>query len=87
MASDAHTTGQALYAMLSRRSVGTDHSAAVKARDFLLKTQTPDGSWPMTSRPRADRPEEGAAKNLEPISYFATAWAVLALLQHLPPDP
>ena len=87
LASDAHTTGQALYAMLSRRSVGTDHPAAVKARDFLLKTQTPDGSWPMTSRPRADRPEEGAAKNLEPITYFATAWAVLALLQHLPPAP
>lgn len=83
--SDAHTTGQALYAMLSRRSVEADHPGAVKARDFLLKTQTPDGSWPMTSRPRADRPEEGPAKNLEPITYFATSWAVLALLQHLPP--
>jgi len=87
LASDAHTTGQALYAMLSRRSVGADHPAAVEARDFLLKTQMPDGSWPMTSRPRADRPEEGPAKNLEPITYFATAWAVLALLQHLPPAP
>ncbi|MFN0198300.1 MAG: prenyltransferase/squalene oxidase repeat-containing protein [Planctomycetaceae bacterium] len=82
--SDAQTTGHALYAMLSRRSVETDHPAAVKARDFLLKTQTPDGSWPMTSRPRADRPEEGPAKDLKPITYFATSWAVLALLQHLP---
>ena len=87
LASDAHTTGQALYAVLSRRNVGTDHPAVVKARDFLLKTQTPDGSWTMTSRPRADRPEEGGAKNLEPITYAATAWAVLALLQHLPPAP
>jgi squalene-hopene/tetraprenyl-beta-curcumene cyclase len=87
LASDAHTTGQALFALLSRRSLRTDHPAAVKARDFLLKTQTPDGSWPMTSRPRADRPEEGPAKNLEPITYFATAWAVLALLQYLSPTP
>ncbi len=87
LASDAQTTGHALYALLSRRSVGTDHPAAVKARDFLLKAQTPDGSWSMTSRPRADRPEEGPAKNLEPITYFATAWAVLALLQYLPPTP
>lgn len=87
LASDAQTTGQALFALLSRRSLGTDHPAAVKARDFLLKTQTPDGSWPMTSRPRADRPEEGPAKNLEPITYFAAGWAVLALLQYLPPTP
>lgn len=83
--SDAYTTGQALYAMLSRRTVGMDHPAAVKARDFLLKTQTPDGSWAMTSRPRVDRPEEGPAKNLEPITYFATGWAVLGLLEYLPP--
>ena len=83
--SDAYTTGQTLYAMLSRRKLGTDYPATVKARDFLLKTQTSDGSWPMTSRPRADRPEEGPAKNLEPIIYFATAWATLALLEHLPP--
>lgn len=85
--SDAQTTGQALYAMLSRGSLAPEHSAAVKARDYLLKTQTLDGSWPMTSRPRADRPEEGSAKNLEPIKYFGTAWAVLALLQHVPPAP
>lgn len=87
LASDAQTTGHALFALVSRRLVETDHPAAVKARDFLLKTQTPDGSWPMTSQPRVDRPEEGPAKNLEPITYFGSAWAVLALLQYIPPVP
>lgn len=87
LASDAHATGHALYALLSRRSVGPEHPAAVKARDFLLKTQTPDGSWKMLSRPRADKEGTESAKNLEPITYASTAWAVLALLQFLPPTP
>jgi hypothetical protein len=87
MASDAHATGQALYAMLSRRTQGTDDAALVKARDFLLKTQTPDGSWSITSRPRPDKEDSAGANNLEPITYAATAWAVLALLQCLPSSP
>ncbi|MBI1915048.1 MAG: hypothetical protein HYS12_09975 [Planctomycetes bacterium] len=87
MASDAYATGQAIYALVSRGGIDRSDPAIVRARDFLLKTQKPDGSWPMTSRP----PNSGAGKrgagNLEPITVAGSAWAVLGLLQRTPPPP
>ena len=65
---------------------GIDRGAPtiVKAREFLLKTQKLDGSWPMTSRP----PNCGAGKegtgDLEPITVAASAWALVGLLQCTP---
>jgi hypothetical protein len=56
MASDACATGQAIYALLSRGGIDQSAPAILKARDFLLKTQKSDGSWPMTARP----PNSGA---------------------------
>src|SRR5439155_472973 len=50
MLSDAWATGQAIYA-LSLAGLKPGEPALIHARDFLIKTQRPDGSWPMTSRP------------------------------------
>jgi hypothetical protein len=65
---------------------GIDRGAPtiVRARDFLLKTQKLDGSWPMTSQP----PNSGAGNegtgDVAPITLTASAWALLGLLQRTP---
>lgn len=86
MASDAFATGQAVYALMSRGGIDKSNPAILKARDFLLKTQKPDGSWPMTSRPPNNGKGKGGAGNLEPITVAGSAWAVLGLLQCTPPE-
>lgn len=79
--SDAFATGQTLAA-LHRAGLNSDNSAVHKGIDFLLRTQTPDGTWPMNSRPN---PETGKpAELLNPITYAATAWAVLGLATQVP---
>lgn len=85
MESDALATGQALYALASRGGLGIDHPAIIKGRDFLLATQQPDGSWKMTSRSQHSDTTKTSAGNLEPITVTGSAWAVLGLLQCLPP--
>jgi hypothetical protein len=64
------------------------HRAGVHADDvrrgieFLLRTQAPNGTWPMTSRPH---PQTGArAMNLNPITYAGCAWGVLGLVSQVP---
>lgn len=84
MASDAFATGQALYALVSRGGLATDHPAMVRARDFLLTTQMPDGSWTMTSRSQHSDTSQTSAGNLEPITVSGSAWATLGLLRCLP---
>lgn len=79
--SDAWATGQALY-VLSVAGQKPDAEAIEKARAFLLKTQLADGSWLMKSRPRANAPK--GAKNLEPITYASTSWALLGLIRSSP---
>ena len=77
--SDAFATGQALYALSGRD--GKNVAAAVRrAQAYLVKTQRPDGSWPMTSRP-AEPPPPGPARDLRPIQYVGTAWATLGLIR------
>jgi hypothetical protein len=74
--SDAFATGQALYAFIEA-GVPPSDEAIKKAQAFLTRTQDPDGSWPMASRPN---PRDGKpAKNLAPITNAASAWAVMAL--------
>ncbi len=79
-ASDAYATGQALY-VLSLAGVMPDRAEVRRGVAFLVKSQKPDGSWPMT--PRA---HEGAtpAKNIVPITYFGSAWATLGLMRSVP---
>jgi hypothetical protein len=79
--SDAYATSQAVYA-LRIADVAAGDTAIQRARDFLLKTQTADGSWPMKSQPTAKMPT--GSKNLEPITYASTAWAVMALVRSGP---
>jgi hypothetical protein len=78
MASDAWATGQALYA-LAHAGVKSDEPAIRRAQAFLIKTQRPDGSWPMTSRPT--KPGGEGSKSLIPITGAGSAWAVLGLVR------
>jgi hypothetical protein len=51
--------------------------------DFLVATQKPDGSWPMTSRSTPDG-SPGSAKLLTPITCAASSWATLSLARLVP---
>ena len=78
---DAGATGQTLY-VLAVAGQKPDDAAIQKARAFLVKTQRGDGSWLMKSRPKD--PEKKTAKNLEPITYAGTSWALLGLIRTTP---
>lgn len=78
MPSDAWATGQALYALAHARAQ-SDESVIARARDFLVKTQCDDGSWPMTSRPVKAGGE--GSQSLIPITGAGSAWAVLGLVR------
>jgi hypothetical protein len=82
MASDAFATGQVLY-VLSLAGQTAERPDIKRAVNFLVATQKPDGSWPMTSRSTPDgRP--GSAKDLAPITCAASAWATLGLARLAP---
>jgi hypothetical protein len=78
MASDAWATGQALYA-LAHAGIQRGEPVIRRAHAFLIKTQTDDGSWPMTSRPV--KPGRAGSKSLIPITGAGSAWAVLGLVR------
>ncbi len=80
MESDAWATGQALWA-LAQAGVKSDDPAIEHGREFLVKTQHADGSWPMTSRPM--KPGGSGAKNLIPITGAGSAWGVMGLVRSL----
>lgn len=86
MSSDAYATGQAIYALLSRGGIDRNDPAIVKARNFLVKSQQPDGAWLMTSRPPNNGSTKDPSGNLEPITVAGSAWAVLGLLQSIPAE-
>lgn len=72
--SDAFGTGLALVA-LTRSGLGNDHAAVRRARDYLLRTQDKDGSWPTRSTLARLR-----TRVLPTSQDWATAWATLALM-------
>ena len=78
MASDAHATGQALYA-LANAGRGAGDPAVQRAHAFLTKSQAESGSWTMTSR--EIKPGDGGANNLVPITGAGNAWAILGLVR------
>jgi squalene cyclase len=80
--SDAFATGQTLY-VLSVAGYMTERPEIKRAVDFLVATQSPDGSWPMTSRSTPDG-SPGSATLLTPITCAASSWATLALSRLTP---
>lgn len=78
MSSDAWATGQALYA-LSHAGLKSDDPFITRGHAFLVKTQLPDGSWPMTSRPI--KPDGKGSTSLIPIVGGGSSWAVLGLVR------
>jgi squalene-hopene/tetraprenyl-beta-curcumene cyclase len=82
MDSDAFATGLALYVLSHVKADDVRHPL-LRARDFLVKTQQPDGSWIMKSR-SAPAPGPGPARYLTPIRFWGTAWATIGLVQRVP---
>jgi N-acyl-D-amino-acid deacylase len=82
LAGDAYATGNVLMAL---RAAGLDsaHPAYQKGIRFLLASQRPDGAWIVQTR---SRPVQTFFDNEDPgdksqfISFVATNWGVLALL-------
>lgn len=86
LAGDAYATGSAVYA-LRGSGMPVDHPAFRKAVKFLVSTQQDDGSWFVKTRSRPiqtffDNGDPGGPSQF--ISFTATNWAVLALLETLP---
>jgi hypothetical protein len=86
--SDAYATGQALVALKQVRL--TETAAAYQhGADFLLRTQTGDGSWHVHTRTYPFQPykESGFPYGKDQwISAAGTAWATMALTLAEPPQ-
>ena len=83
--SDPYTTGLTLYVLAKVEE--SDHLLQISnARHYLLTTQQPDGSWvtPAKNISNTTVPERLQARG-EIYHYWGTAWAVLGLLETLPP--
>jgi ankyrin repeat protein len=89
-APDAYSTGEALYALHESGTPAAD-AAWRKGISFLLTSQAADGTWHV--RTRMISPAEVSPpyfttgfpyKRDEYISYAASAWATMALLDALP---
>jgi N-acyl-D-amino-acid deacylase len=86
LAGDAYASGSAVVALRAAGLPTTD-PAYRKAVQFLLSTQKDDGSWLVTTRSRQvqtffDNGDPGGKSQF--ISFAATNWAVLALLEQYP---
>jgi N-acyl-D-amino-acid deacylase len=88
LAGDAYATGSALAA-LRRAGVAATDPAYRQGIKYLLAQQTATGAWIVTTR---SRPVQTFFDNGDPggksqfISTAATGWAVVALLETVPPD-
>ncbi|HEY2154699.1 MAG TPA: hypothetical protein VGH33_03650 [Isosphaeraceae bacterium] len=80
--SDAFATGQTLY-VLSLAGYTAERPEIKRGIDFLVATQTSDGSWPMISRSTPDG-SPGSSKLLMPIICAASSWATLGLARLAP---
>ncbi len=76
-ASDALTTGQALYA-LRLAGLDGDHAAIRRGAAYLMRTQRPDGAWIVPAKLVSTRDEPGG--KIEYIyKFWGTAWATIGL--------
>ena len=83
-ASHAMSTGLAIYFLSqSPASVEPEVAAATqKGVAWLLSTQKDDGTWASTGTKA-----NAKGKVVETATYWSSAWAVLGLLETLPPQP
>ena len=82
--SDAFATGQVLYA-LTHCDRSADDPAVERARDYLIESQTTDGSWSVPGRAISSASTEARLKKVAPIyRYWGTGWAVIGLSRTLP---
>jgi N-acyl-D-amino-acid deacylase len=83
---DAYATGTVLAA-LRHAGLEATHDVYKKGIRYLLNTQRKDGSWVVQTRARPlqryfDNGDAGGRSQF--ISYAATGWAVIALLETMP---
>jgi len=90
-ASDAYSTGQALWALHACGGIPTSDPAWQKGIESLLRTQAADGSWHVVSRLHPPAPvsppyfETGHPYGHDQfISAAGESWAIIALAQMLP---
>jgi ankyrin repeat protein len=90
-ASEAYSTGEALWALHNAAGVPTSDAAWRRGIDYLLRTQAQDSSWHVVSRLRPPAPvsppyfETGHPYGHDQfISTMGESWAVIALAQTLP---
>jgi len=90
-ASDAYSTGLALYALYESGELLVRDRAYQRGVRWLLDTQMPDGSWHVASRLHPPAPvsppyfESGFPYGHDQfVSMMGTTWAATALLQTLP---
>jgi squalene cyclase len=75
--SDVLGTGIALYA-IAQSELHTSHQAINNARQFLMRAQSDDGSWPVRGT------KQNAKDRVETTStYWGTCWAVIGLCETL----
>ncbi len=89
LGSDAYATGESLVALVLSHQLTTQDSQYVRAAEFLLRTQFPDGSWLVASRtwPFQTHFSTGFPHGRDQwISASATAWATLALIASVNPE-
>jgi hypothetical protein len=90
--SDAYATAQSLAALRQTGMIERSAPAFQRGLEWLLKTQAADGSWRVKSRIQTPAPvsppyfESGFPYGHDQwVSSAATAWAVMALSEALPP--
>jgi len=91
--SDPLATGQALYVLQPTLSDPKTADAIAKAQQWLVKTQSGDGSWPIDVNhiSKVDRSSEDKAKSRRDstmiYTFWGSAWATIGLLQAFPLKP
>ncbi len=82
--SDAYATGMALYALHVGGELSTEDAAYQRGVQFLLRTQDEDGSWYVNKRANPANIYIDAGfphGESQYISFAATCWATMALVQ------
>jgi hypothetical protein len=86
--SDAYATSLALIGLYETDSIAYGSPESTRALQYLLDTQRSDGSWQVDKRAPALQPHYDSTfphDDDQFISQVATSWAVVAMLETIPP--